>query len=421
MKVLLIIEECNPEWASVPLVGYNLFNGISELADVTLVTHERNRMALEGVRNRRNIEYINENPWVSGYYRTVHKLLLKNDANWPMRHLLSYPVYAEFNHKVSARYQNKIKQGHYDVVHSITPMIPRYPVKVVNACKQTPFIIGPVNGGVPFPKGFNKIARKEFAHLNFLRFFCRILPNYSATYKNADKVLAGSTYTLNMLKELFSIDKERISLFYENGINGKFSPSTNRREKYPLRLLFVGRLTPYKGADMLINAVDILDDSIKDRISLTIVGDGQESKNLKNLTEKLGISHIVKFTGWVDNQSTVEYYQNSDIFCFPSVREFGGAVALEAMASGLPCIVVNNGGIGEYITDKTGFKIEPLSAEQITLELSKKITTLFENRELLQEMSKNAVNRAKEFRWEIKAQKIVDIYNELMCKAEFCG
>jgi len=419
MKVLLIINECNPEWSSVPLVGYNLFNGISRLADVTLVTHERNKKALEDVRDKRNIEYINENPWISKYYLISHKFLLRNPANWPLRHLLSYPVYAEFNHKVDALYRKDILKGHYDIVHAITPMIPRYPVKIVNACKDTPFIIGPVNGGIPFPEGFKETARKEFAHFNFLRVFSRIIPNYSNTYKKAHKILAGSTYTLNMLKKMFSLDEDRISLFYENGINGKFAPAIKSNKGFPIRLLFVGRLTPYKGADMLINAVNMLDASIKDKISLTIVGDGQEAKNLKGLTEKLGISHIVNFTGWIDNESTVEYYQNSDIFCFPSIREFGGAVVLEAMASGLPCIVVNNGGIGEYVTDKTGFKIEPLSVEQITLELSKKIAALFENQGLLNEMSKNAISRAKDFRWEIKAQKIVDIYKEVICKAEF--
>ena len=46
-KVLLIINQCNPDWASVPLVGYNFYKSISEYADVKLVTHIRNKAALE--------------------------------------------------------------------------------------------------------------------------------------------------------------------------------------------------------------------------------------------------------------------------------------------------------------------------------------------------------------------------------------
>jgi glycosyltransferase involved in cell wall biosynthesis len=414
MKILLIINECNQEWSSVPLVGYNLFNGISRLVEVTLVTHERNMKALEKVRDNRNIDYINENPLISKYYSICDKYLLKNPSNWPLRHLLSYPVYAEFNHKVYTRYKRKVSQGDYDLVHAITPMIPRYPVNIIKACNDTPFIIGPVNGGIPFPKGFKETARKEFAHFNFIRTFSRLIPNYSVTYKKAAKVLSGSTYTLNMLKKMFSLEQEKICLLYENGINGLFTTATQKEEASTLRLLFVGRLTPYKGADMLIKAINILPPDLKNKIHLTIVGDGQEKNNLESLAEGLGISNIVHFTGWVENIKTIEYYQNSDIFCFPSIREFGGAVVLEAMAAGLPCIVVDNGGIGEYVTDGCGFKIEPGSSEQIIRELSEKIVKLHYDRSLRIVMSDNAIKRAKDFIWAQKAQKIIDIYNEVI-------
>ncbi len=418
MKVLLIIEQCNPAWASVPLVGYNLFNGISELADVTLVTHERNKKALEKVRNARRIEYIMESPWISKYFRMSHKLLAKGSINWPLRHALAYPVYAEFNHKVYLSFRDKVSCGHYDLVHAITPMIPRYPVKIVRACKKTPFILGPVNGGIPFPEGVKDVARKEFAHLNFLRTFSKLIPGYSNTYRNSDKVLAGSTYTLNMLKNMFSMGPERIRLFFENGITKEFflPAEKTRKAKSSLRLLFVGRLVPYKGADMLIKAISLFDDNIREKVSLSIVGDGPERENLERQAESLGICRNVNFAGWVDQHKTIEYYRNSDIFCFPSVREFGGAVVLEAMASGLPCIVVNHGGIGEYLTDGAGFKIEPVSRDRIVSELAKKIALFSHDQGLIRTMSLNAVERAKDFQWEIKSQKIIDIYEEVINK-----
>jgi hypothetical protein len=58
IKVLLIIEQCNPEWFSVPLEGYNYYNEISKLVDVTLVTHERNKEALEKQRKSENTKII---------------------------------------------------------------------------------------------------------------------------------------------------------------------------------------------------------------------------------------------------------------------------------------------------------------------------------------------------------------------------
>ncbi len=132
---------------------------------------------------------------------------------------MSYPIYEGFNQQVYQKFKGKILNGDRDIVHAITPMIPRYPFKVVSGCQQTPFILGPVNGGIPFPPGFQETAREYFAQLNFLRTVGQaLIPGYVETYKKADKILAGSTYTLNMLKDLFAIPDKRIDLFYENGM-----------------------------------------------------------------------------------------------------------------------------------------------------------------------------------------------------------
>jgi len=421
LKVLLIIEQCNPEWASVPLVGYCFYDHISKLVETTLVTHERNREALVKAHPDRDIVYICESSFIKKYYSIAEKISkLKDRVIWPLYHTLTYPVYAEFNHQVYSKFKDSILEGHYDIVHAMTPMMPRYPVEAIKACQHTPFILGPVNGGVPFPKGFKKIARKEFSDFNFLRSVGQfIIPGYRETYTKADYILAGSTYTLNLVKELFAIDNEKIELFYENGIGRSFlkkeesvSEST-MGDSGVINLLFVGRLVPYKGADILIDAISRLGPSIRKKILLTIVGDGSERNALEQLVKRLNLTEIIAFTGWVDQKDTLQYYGNSDIFCFPSIREFGGAVVLEAMANGLPCIVVNNGGIGEYVTEETGFRINPESREFVVQELSVCIEQIVTNDVLRHSMSLNAVQRVKEFTWSAKAEAIVRIYNKI--------
>jgi len=416
LKVLMIVEQCNPNWSSVPLEGYKYFQHISELVDVTLVTHERNQKDLTSRHSDDNIIFIPESKRAKKYYRNIVTLASKGTINWPLAHLLSYPIYAEFNHRVYQQFKDEVLQGKYDIVHALTPMMPRYPVKLINACQNTPFLLGPVNGGVPFPPGFQKIAYKEFAYLNFLRNLGRMLiPGYLQTYQNADLVLAGSTYTLNWLKNSLNVPERQVDLFYENGIDQTFlTHQAKTRTSERVNLLFVGRLVPYKCADILIDAVAQLEDSIKNKIHLTIVGDGSERATLEASIQQLNLQEFVTLTGWVKQEQTLEFYQKSDIFCFPSIREFGGAVVLEAMACGLPCIVVNNGGIGEYVTEVTGFKIEPISRDYIRDELTQKIQTLVENESLWQSMSAQSIERAKDFTWPRKAQKIVNIYEELM-------
>ena len=416
IKVLMIVEQCNPTFPSVPFVAYNLFKEVDKLVDVTLVTHERNRQAFETTTNHKKVVYISQGDLNTAYYKFVEGFATKGRINWPLYHTLTYPIYGEFNNKVYKQFKPKILRGDYDVVHALTPMMPRYPYKVVKACRKTPFLLGPVNGGLPFPTGFQETAKQESANLNFLRTLGRsLIPGYVETYKKADKILVGSTYTLQMLNKLFALSDNKTELFYENGIANDFlNNAKNTSNGSKVNLLFVGRLVPYKCADIVIEAISKLEQEVQDKISLTIVGDGSERGNLEQQVRDNNLSEIVRFAGWVNQQETLEYYSKSDIFCFPSIREFGGAVVLEAMACGLPCIVANNGGIAEYVTEETGFKIDPISKEYLAQELTEKIKLLVKDEQLRKNMSLKAVERVQEFEWSQKAKKIVEVYEELI-------
>ena len=118
--------------------------------------------------------------------------------------------------------------------------------------------------------------------------------------------------------------------------------------------------------------------------------------------------------GLINQKETLDYYRKADIFCFPLIREFGGAVVIEAMACGLPCIVAHNGGIGEYVNEETGFKIEQISREYLTQQLTSKIKMLVEDDKLSESISAKALETAKEFEWENKAIKIVEIYEKML-------
>ncbi len=224
-----------------------------------------------------------------------------------------------------------------------------------------------------------------------------------------------TTYYPSCFKDLFALPDSKLDLFYENGISKDFlnrPKSTSEGQK--INLLFVGRLVPYKCADVVIEAISRLDKQLQNKIQLSIVGDGSEKGNLEKQVQELNLNEVVHFAGWVNQKDTAEYYSKADIFCFPSIREFGGAVVLEAMACGLPCIVANNGGIAEYVNEETGFKIEPISREYLTKELTEKIKQLVEDNQLRQNMSLKAVERVQEFEWGQKAKKIVQTYEELI-------
>ncbi|TAF41849.1 MAG: glycosyltransferase family 1 protein, partial [Oscillatoriales cyanobacterium] len=120
LKVLLIVEQCNPEWASVPLVGYNFFHKINKLVDATLVTHIRNKSALEKHPEYEKVFYLEESNLNKQYYKIVAKVTANGRVNWPLYNALSYPIYEEFNRQVYQKFKTQILNGDYDIVHAIT-------------------------------------------------------------------------------------------------------------------------------------------------------------------------------------------------------------------------------------------------------------------------------------------------------------
>jgi glycosyltransferase involved in cell wall biosynthesis len=398
-------------------VGYQFFRALNALAEVTLVTHGRNQAALERASiTPRQIVYLHESRLSQIYHRISTAWLPGGLSNWPLYHVLTFPIYAEFNAQVDRRFHGAVAEGAYDMVHVLTPMMPRYPVKLIGACHKTPFLLGPVNGGIPFPKGFQAIAAQEFAYLNFFRTLGRwIVPGYAQTYRHADRILAGSTHTQNWIQTMFGLTRDRIVPFAENGLEDHFFASQPRTLKTnQLNLLFVGRLVPYKAADIAIEAISRLTPSQQQQVSLTIVGDGSQRSALEQQVAALGLKDRIQFVGWVAQSQTRHYYQQADVFCFPSIREFGGAVVLEAMAAGLPCIVTDYGGIGEYVTPEMGFKIEPRSRAFLVEGVTQSIQAFLDRPEQYESMSQAALAQAEQFRWTQKAAQLVAQYQSLI-------
>lgn len=132
----------------------------------------------------------------------------------------------------------------------------------------------------------------------------------------------------------------------------------------PLRVLYVGRVSPAKGLGYALQALHELDDP---RLLLSIVGDGPALSRLREDVASLGLEAQVSFEGTLSyGEELMDAYRRSDLFLLPSVTEGIPKVLFEAMAAGLPIIATSVGGIPQVITDgANGLLIEPRRPDQI--------------------------------------------------------
>jgi len=134
-------------------------------------------------------------------------------------------------------------------------------------------------------------------------------------------------------------------------------------------LMNTARLVHQKGHDTVIHALP----SLPKNIRLVLVGDGPDEKMLKDLAKELHVEDRVTFTGRVDRSQVTAYRKAADIFVGPSRTEGLGNAFLSAMASELPVVASQSGGITEFLFDAqrnpdkapTGWAVEPDKPEQI--------------------------------------------------------
>lgn len=414
LKVLVIAEQANPEWTSVPLVGWSHACALRKLVDAHLVTQTRNKEAIErrGWVDGIDFTSIDSEKFAAIAYRMATLLSGGENKGWTMITALSSVTYPYFEHLVWKRFKDALMAGEYDVVHRITPLSPTSQSLLAKRCASigVPFIVGPLNGGVPWPKTFDQSRREEKEWLSYVRDFYKLLPGYNSTRNHAAAILVASQSTSSEIPDEYSDKKVYIP---ENGVDPNlFLKPTISKQDYqlPLRLAFIGRLVPYKGPDMLIEALSPL--LQQGKVVLDVYGDGPLMPKLQEMIDTHGIRDKVKLWGFVPQEQMSKQLSQAHLFTFPSIREFGGAVVLEAMSLGIVPVVINYGGPAELATPETGYLIELSDREEIIQQFRKVVTDICADPEQLAEKSKKSIERVFElFTWDAKARQVLEVYH----------
>ena len=414
-RVLVIAEAANPEWVSVPLVGWSLAHALRAVADVHLVTQIRNRPAVlrAGYAEGRDFTAIDSEAVARPAHRLAARLRGGQGTGWTTKQALATLAYPYFEHLVWRRFGPDIRGGAYDVVHRVTPLSPTAPSPIARRVARAgvPFVLGPLNGGVPWPAAFDAARRREREWLSYLRGLYRALPGRGASLRATAAVLAGSRHTLG---ELPARVRPRAIWLPENAVDPARLPAPatapGPRPPGPLRACFVGRLVPYKGPDMALEAaLPLLADG---RMTLDVVGDGPLLAPLRARAAAAGVAHAVTFHGWQDHRGAMRVLAGADLLAFPSIREFGGGVVLEAMALGVVPVVVDYAGPGELVTPATGIALPLGDRAAIVADLRAALEGAAAAPGALAPLAEAGRRTvAERFTWPSKARQVGEVYD----------
>ena len=414
-RVLVIAEAANPEWVSVPLVGWSLASALRDVADVHIVTQQRNREAIAraGLVEDRDFTVIDSEAIARPMHRMAEILRMGKGKGWTMTTAINALSYPYFERLVWQRFGDAIRGGEYDLVHRVTPLSPTVasPIAARVAAAGVPFVLGPLNGGVPWPKGFDAERRREREWLSYVRGAYKLNPLRGRSLAAASAILAGSRHTESEIPARY---RAKTLWLPENAIDpARFNLTAPQDLTGPLRACFIGRLVPYKGPDMALEAIAPLAQA--GRLVLDVIGDGPMMGDLQARVRDLGIGQAVTFHGNLPHEAVQNVAVQANLLTFPSIREFGGGVVLEAMALGVVPMVVDYAGPGELVTAETGFKIPLGPRDRIVAGLRDALDRVLADPTVLPGLARAARAKAMEdFTWPAKARQIARVYDWIL-------
>ena len=191
--------------------------------------------------------------------------------------------------------------------------------------------------------------------------------------RGADRVITCSHYMRRHVADVFRIRASKVTAI-ANGIDPSDLqtvadlPRLRARYAQPEErlILLVGRLVYEKGFHLALDALPGLIERLGD-VRFLIAGSGTAEAELKEQAERLGLMEHGSFVGWTGDEELHSLYRIADLCLVPSIYEPFGLVALEAMASGCPCIVADTGGLREVVPGggRVGLRFRPKDSKAL--------------------------------------------------------
>ncbi|MFC1592907.1 glycosyltransferase [Candidatus Omnitrophota bacterium] len=286
-----------------------------------------------------------------------------------------------------------------------------------------PHVFTPHSLGMWKEAQMRQAATEEGVEINEADFERRLnFKQRNATEKtimaSANRVIATTPEQKKIMGERYGISIEKIAIITPGFFPDKYhkidgSKLSKLIEKYnlPLRFVFaVGRITPYKGYDLLIKAFKYVVQEMPEIKLVLAIGSHEPSevekrKELSQLAGSLGLADSTIFFGYIEDLEAL--YNAAEVIVLPSTYEPFGMVVIEGMACGTPAVVTERGGLKDFLVDgQDALIIDPIDTQA----MAQTLLRLLKDKSLRKEIAHNGYEKAHSmFTWERIAESTLRI------------
>jgi glycogen synthase len=241
----------------------------------------------------------------------------------------------------------------------------------------------------------------------------------------ADRVITCSHYMRDHVADIYGLEEEQVTVI-PNGIDPLDLQAVEDLEELRARfaapdqrlVLLVGRLVYEKGFQLALEALPGIVEHLGD-VRFLVAGSGTHEAQLRAQASELGLDPHGTFLGWIGDDVLHSLYRIADLCVVPSLYEPFGLVALEAMASGCPCIVADTGGLREIVPadDRVGLRFNGGDAEHLAVMIERLLTDDVLRDRLVVEASEHVLR----FDWGDVARRTAALYAGLESRQGAAG
>lgn len=229
-----------------------------------------------------------------------------------------------------------------------------------------------------------------------------------AGMERADRIIAVSHYTRNIIISRYGISADKVEVVY-NGVErlGQWSAEDTRITKDEKIVLFLGRITMQKGPEYFLQAAKkVLD--VMDNVKFVMAGSGDLMHQSIEMAAGLGIGHKVLFTGFLHGEDVQKIYKIADLYVMPSVSEPFGIAPLEALDNDVPVIISRQSGVSEVLTHALKVDFWDIN------EMANKIVAVLKYPPLQMTLRNHGNFEVRRLRWKDTAMRCEKIYKEML-------